>query len=152
MTNKVRTHIAGDAQTPAGLAPKHLTKQEFATRVFRLMQAKGWNQSDLARHAGLPRDAVSVYIRGKSLPTPPNLKALAAAFNIDPTELLPNHIENAIDADTPSLEIKVSVSAPGMAWLRVNRLVTMGAAIKIADILENDRVLDRNGSSDASQV
>lgn len=152
MVRKSRTHIDGDAQTPAHLIPKHLTKQEFGKRIYRLMLAKGWNQSELGRQTGLPRDSISVYVRGQSLPTPQNLQKLAEVFGISPEELLPNHAESAIDEDNPSFEMKTSTSAPGMAWVRVNRLVTMQTAIRIADLLENDRVLDRNGSSGAAEV
>lgn len=119
-------------------APRHLTKQEFGKRVYQLMLSRGWSQSELGRQSGLPRDSISVYIRGKSLPTPQSLEALARAFNVDPSEILPNHIESAIDEDTPSLEMKVSPNAPNQAWLRVNRLVSIKTAVKVVELLEAD--------------
>lgn len=119
-------------------APRHLTKQEFGKRVYQLMLSRGWNQSELGRQSGLPRDSISVYIRGKSLPTPQSLEALARAFNVDPSEILPNHVESAIDEDTPSLEMKVSPNAPNQAWLRVNRLVSIKTAVKVVELLEAD--------------
>jgi transcriptional regulator with XRE-family HTH domain len=134
------------------MVPKHLTKQEFGKRLYRLMLAKGWNQSELGRQSGLPRDSVSTYVRGRSLPTPQNLMALSEALGVSQEELLPNHTESAIDEDTPSFEMKTSTSSPNMAWVRVNRLVTMQTAIRIADLLENDRVLDRSGSGSSSEV
>lgn len=150
MPRKTRTHLLTDAATPDALVPKHLTKQEFGKRLYRLMLGKGWHQSELARQSGLPRDSISTYIRGKSLPTPQNLEVLAACFGIKTEELLPNHTESAIDEENPAFEMKVSTSAPGTAWVRVNRLVTMTTAIKIADLLDHDRVFDRSGSSDAA--
>ena len=139
MPNRVRTHLPTDA-APDVLVPKHLTKQEFGKRVYRLMLAKGWSQSELSRQADLPRDSISTYVRGKSLPTPQNLASLASALGVPEAELLPNHIESAIDHDNPAFEMRVSPGAPGMAWLRVNRAVSWGVAIKIADLLEHDRV------------
>ncbi len=152
MTNRVRTHITMDNSTPSGLIPKHLTKQEFGRRLHSASVKKGWSQSELARRSGIARDAISTYIRGKSLPTPPNLAALAKALGVPAEELLPNHIEAAIDNDMPSFEMKVSPSAPSTAWVRVNRLVTLATAVKIAELLEGDNVLDRNGSSEAAKV
>lgn len=143
MAPKVRSHLPADAPTPATLIPKHLTKQEFGKRLYKLMLAKGWHQSELARQADVARDAVSTYIRGKSLPTPVNLQALANALDVAPDELLPNITEAAIDEDDPSFEIKTSTSAQGKAWIRVNRLVTVATALKIGELLENDRVHDR---------
>ena len=152
MPRKVRTHITTDSPSDSRLAPRHLTKQEFGKRLYKLMLAKGWNQSELARQAGLPRDSVSVYIRGRSLPTPSSLQSLAAAFGLSTEELLPNHIESAIDEDTPSMEMKVSPNALDKAWLRVNRLVTVRAALKIMDILESDNAVDRSGGRGPAPV
>jgi transcriptional regulator with XRE-family HTH domain len=144
--------MVNDSPTDPTLQPKHLTKQEFGKRLYRLMLGKGWSQSELARQAGLPRDAISVYIRGKSLPTAVNLAALAKTFGVQEYELLPNHAESAIDEDNPAFEMKVSPSAPNVAWVRVNRMVSLSTAVKIAELLENDRVNDRARSGDAPSV
>ena len=108
MARKVRTHVGDDRP----LAPKHLTKQEFARRLYKLMVSKGWHQSELARQADIPRDSVSVYIRGKPLPSPLTVKKLAEALNVTPTELLPNYVESAIEEDIPSFDMRVSANAP----------------------------------------
>lgn len=141
MARNVRTFV-GDTPTEPELRPKHLSKQEFGRRLYRLMAAKGWHQSELARRAGIARDSVSTYIRGVSLPEPGNLDLLAKALGVDPAELLPNQIEAAIDNDIPSLEMKVSSGDPRIAWLRVNRLVTTATAAKIVEILSVDVIPD----------
>jgi transcriptional regulator with XRE-family HTH domain len=135
------------------LAPKSLTKQEFGKRLYRLMMAKGWRQSELARQADLPRDSVSTYIRGKTLPTPLSLQKLADALGVASEELLPNVVEGAIDEDIPSLEMKVSPNAPETAWLRVNRAVSLKTALEIMRLLEEDHVFDgtRNGGTPSVQ-
>ncbi len=141
MTRKTRTHVLTDEMPePANspLAPSHLRKQSFGRRLYKLMMERGWHQSELARRAGIPRDAVSIYVRGKSFPTPRNLAALSAALGVAETVLLPNHTESAIDEDNPSFEMKVSPSAPSVAWVRVNRLVSLATAVKIAELLEHD--------------
>lgn len=152
MARKERHHIGVmDALTPAGLVPKHLTKQQFAQRLHRLRLAKGWNQSDLARAADLPRDSISVYLRAKSLPTALSLQKLSQALGVPPEELLPNHAEQAIaEDDTPSFELRVSTGAPSRAWIRVNRLVSLTTAVKIADLLEHDNADGSRGGGAAA--
>ncbi len=139
MTKKIRTHLpTSDSMQDSKLTPKHLTKQEFGRRLYNLMIRKNWHQSELARRAGLPRDSISTYIRGVTLPTPKNLRALAEALELDPEALLPNHSESAIDADNPAFELRVSPSNSSVAWVRVNRLVKVSTAVKIAEILQDD--------------
>lgn len=153
---KLRTHMGvavGDSPIPSGLRPKHLTKQEFGRRLYGLMLKAGWNQSELARRATqagaaeVSRDNVSTYIRGTSLPTPPKLESLAKALKVLPETLLPNYIESAIDDDQPAFEMKVSGSNPGVAWLRVNRLVRTTTATEIAKLLEQDDAAPNGGRS-----
>lgn len=141
MAVKQRTHIPDNSSVDP-LAPKHLTKQDFAKRLYRLMLKRGWNQSELARRADLPRDSVSTYIRAKVMPTPQSAERLARALGVTPEELLPNHVESAIEEDTPSLEMKVSVNAPHKAWLRVNRLVSLSTAAKVIALIEAEDAPD----------
>lgn len=141
MARNVRTYI-GDSPTDEDSRPKHLTKQEFGRRLYRLMNNRGWNQSDLARAADITRDAASTYIRGKSLPGPRNLKKLAVALGITEQELLPNQIEQAIDRDPPAFSIQISVSNPKVAWVRVNRLMSTVTGLKIAELLNADETPD----------
>ncbi len=159
VAKRIRTHLTtevGDSPLPLGLRPKHLTKQEFGRRLYKLMIAKGWNQSDLARHATsyakkhagcgeVSRDNVSTYIRGTSLPLPDKLKSLAGCLDTTPEELLPNYVESAIDDDQPAFEMKVSTANPGLAWLRVNRLVRTATATAVAQLLEKDDVSATDG-------
>jgi transcriptional regulator with XRE-family HTH domain len=152
MPRKVRTHIMTDTTSDLRLAPRHHSKQEFGKRLRRLMLGKGWNQSELARQSNLPRDSISVYIRGRSLPTPSSLQGLSTALGLSTEELLPNQIEGAIDEDMPSLEFRVSSSDPRRGWLQVNRLVTVRAAVRIVEILENDNAVDRSGGGDPAPV
>lgn len=143
MAYRTRTHLSGDDMTPLGLAPKHISKQAFARRLYNLILAKGWSQSELARRSGLQRDRISTYVRGQTLPTPQNAAAIAQALGITTEELLPNMAEAAIEEDTPSLEMRVSTNDPTKAWLRVNRLVKTETAAKVITILNDDDVLDR---------
>jgi transcriptional regulator with XRE-family HTH domain len=142
MAKNVRTFI-GDEPTDLTLRPKHLTKQDFGRRLYKLMISKGWSQSELARQAGIKRDSVSTYIRGVSFPERGNLEALADALSVNPDDLLPNVIESAIDEDVPSLELKISTADARIAWLRVNRLVSTVTCMKVLDLLNCDEIPDR---------
>jgi transcriptional regulator with XRE-family HTH domain len=142
MAKRVQTYLA-DSQTDPGMKPKHLTKQEFGKRLYHLMIERGWHQSELARQSGIARDSVSTYIRGVSLPEPGNLVRLAKAFGMEPGDLLPNSVEASIHNDVPSLNVNVSSSDPRLAWLQVNRLVSMTTCLKVVDLLGNDVLPDR---------
>jgi transcriptional regulator with XRE-family HTH domain len=137
MPRKTRFHI--DALPESSLTPKHLTRQEFGRRLYQLMLSRGWNQSELARRSDLPRDSISTYIRGRTLPTPKSLQGIAEAFGMQPGDILPNAVEAAVDEDNPSLELRVSTSAPASAWLRVNRLVSLATASRVIEVIEADR-------------
>jgi transcriptional regulator with XRE-family HTH domain len=145
MARSYRTHISAGRPAKSRLTPKHMTKEEFARRLYGLMIEKGWRQADLARAAGLPRNAISVYLRGASLPNPDSLKKLAKALDVEPDILLPNYKESAIDRDNPALEFRVSPGDPKTAWLRINRSVSTSLAIKIMGLLEEEDAQTANG-------
>lgn len=142
MANKVHTHFTLDSLPSGGLAPKHLHKQEFGRRLYRLMIAKGWNQSELARRADIPRDSVSTYVRGKTAPTPQSVEKLARALGVEPAVLYPNVAESGLENEEPAVDMRVSSSSPHLSWLRVNRLVHTRSALKILEILEDDNAAD----------
>lgn len=148
MPNKVHTHFTLDSLPEGGIAPKHLHKQEFGRRLYRMMIAKGWNQSELARQSDLPRDSVSTYIRGKTAPTPQSVEKLACALGVEPTVLYPNVAESGLANEEPAVDMRVSSSAPHLSWLRVNRLVHTRSALKILEILNDDNASDAKRSGE----
>lgn len=137
--NTTRT-FGGDTPSDQGLRPSHLSKQEFARRVQKLMFERGLHAAEVARRAGLTRDAVSTYTTGRSLPNDKNAHKLAKVLGVSIDELLPNRIEKAIDNDPPALDLKVSQSNPEVAWLRINRLVSTRTAMQIMELLTKDEV------------
>lgn len=140
MPRAVKTHLLEEDSAVEGDLVA-VTKQEFGRRLYQELVARGWNQSELARRADLPRDAISTYIRGRSVPTPQSLAKLAKALGKAPAELLPNHAVDAVKTDSsPSVEIKVSAADPNKAWLRIDRLVSFETAVKIAAILSAEPV------------
>lgn len=130
--------MAAEDSTSETLKPKYSTKFEFGRRLYRLMMEKGLTQSDLARAAGLTRNAVSTYVTGRNFPTPLNLQKIAKALHLTAEDLLPNLLEHEAPEDSPSLEMKVSSGAPNKAWLKVNRLVTLSTAARVIELIESD--------------
>lgn len=129
--------------------PTNLTKHEFGKRLYRLMIGKGWTQSELSRRANIKRDNVSKYIRGVSLPGRTNVIALANALGAQPDDLLPDQAITAMDAENPSFEMKVLSEDMTKTRLRVNRIVSIDSALKIAEILKNDEAANTEGSGGA---
>lgn len=143
MARREKHHVISDA--PGNKAtvdmPRHLLKQEFGRRLAEKLESKGWNQSDLARHAGMGRNNVSTWVNGGSYPSRPNLLKIAKALGMTPDELLPNHTELAIRGEVnPDLSMRASIGDPSRSWLTVNRLVSTSLAAKIMVLLENDRL------------
>lgn len=139
MTRSTRFHV--DELPSADFTAKHLTKQEFGRRLYTEMLSKGWNQAELARRSDLPRNNISTYIRGASFPTPLSLQKIAKALGVAPADLMPNSVESAIEEDTPSLNMRVSTSAPNTAWLQINRLVSLQTAVKVIEMVESDTIV-----------
>jgi transcriptional regulator with XRE-family HTH domain len=122
-----------------GLTPKAISKQEFGRRLHSLLINKGWNQSDLAREAGIGKDSISGYIRGRSFPGPNKLKEIADALGVSKEKLLPNSLQAAMDEELPAFEVRQAVGHGNRVWLRVNRAVSFSTAARIIAELEKDQ-------------
>lgn len=114
------------------------TKAEFAKRVYKRMMDKGWNQSQLARYAGLPRDSISVYIRGRSLPTPQSLQKLAACLGCAPEDLLSLYAQAAAEIQPTRLELREIHGEPDYIWLKINARFKAETALKILMLARED--------------
>jgi transcriptional regulator with XRE-family HTH domain len=60
----------------------------FGRGLYKLMSGKGWHQADFARASGVSDDAISRYIRGRSLPTRDSAKLLADALGMSVQQLM----------------------------------------------------------------
>ena len=120
-------------------APKELMRAEFGRRLQAELIRKGWNQSELARNAGLHmpdkhfgRDLVSGYVRGKILPGPIHMDALCKALGKKPEDLLPAGA-NAAPENAP---IKTQSIDENRVLLQVNQVVDWPVALKILELLK----------------
>lgn len=144
MIRKVYHNLGAPAALPPD-APQDAVKGEFARRLQERLIAKGMRQSDLARATALHmpkdtkfgRDSVSIYIRGKSLPGPTSLAAMAKALDCKPEDLMPSRGLPSANEASPSLDAKEL--ADGNVWLRVNQAVPWDVAISVMSALKVQR-------------
>lgn len=124
-------------------APGDAVRRAFAHRLYTLMVAKGWNQSDLARALttemgkNFGKDNVSNYVRGVSLPTGPRLLAIAKVFDVAPEDLVVAAGRPSAESKNPKWEARPLDNEH--SWLKVNRRVSRDLALKIVNMLENER-------------
>ena len=93
----------------------------------------------LLKHSRLGRDNISKYVRGKVLPLPPALEAMAKVLEMKTSELLPARATRSAGADYPPLSVKDI--GEGRVWLQINRSVTWQKGLEIIRILkEEDKI------------
>lgn len=114
------------------------TKAEFAKRVYKRMMDKGWNQSQLARYSGLPRDSISVYVRGRSLPTPQSLQKLSTCLGCAPEDLLSTYAQAAAEIQPTRLELREIHGEPDYMWIKLNARFKKETALKILMLAGQD--------------
>lgn len=138
---------------------------EFGRRLQRRMNEMGWNQTELARRASehLPRaakgqvqghsigrDQVSSYIRGKYLPRPHVLAALAKALSCEQADLLPPEMVPSVDTkakeprhgDTSHMPERVfDLHAVDERHMRITlrTVITNDTAFAIGKLLDADK-------------
>ncbi len=125
--------------------------QEFGRRLQARMIALGWNQSELSRRAtehlpkpakgqvqghSLGRDRISSYIRGKYLPRPEALEAIAKALKCKPEDLLPSDFVPSVVEEGPLMEMR-SLDNHRVA-IRINRVVSQQTALAIMTLLAKE--------------
>ena len=131
MNDKI-VDLAGEEKTPL---PREYERQKFAKKLYEMMVARGLSNAELGRLAGLGRDSISFYVRGKQMPTDRNIVALARALNVKPEDLRPNVLERAFEGEAPALEIRAAHGHPDKMWLQVNQMVSPDKAMRIMAIL-----------------
>lgn len=136
-------HNAKPSKDLPDSAPRDAIKVEFANRLNAAMVKKGWTQSELARRASdhhpekqIGRDSISVYMRGKALPSAAVLGALAASLGIEPSDLLPTRGVPTASQASPKLDVKDI--GDGRVWLRINQEAPWPIALEIMKLLQSE--------------
>jgi transcriptional regulator with XRE-family HTH domain len=111
-------------------------KQQFGQRLSTFLVQRGWTQSELARRAGLGRDAISTYVRGTAHPEPQNLLKIAKALGVDPTALFNgSHLQQRQLIDESILEISQQAGSHDKVVLHIRQVVSRDVAAKIMALL-----------------
>jgi transcriptional regulator with XRE-family HTH domain len=116
---------------PEAISNRHLVKAEFAKRLYSKIMERGWTQSEFARNCDLARDAISTYVRGRSIPSPQALEKMAAVLSVRPEELLPNYYESAHTRQEPTFELRDVPNDEGYMWIKLNMRLPKKVAMQI---------------------
>lgn len=119
------------AQEPDAMSNRHVVKAEFAKRLYNKIAEKGWTQSEFARHCDLARDAISTYVRGRSIPSPQALEKMASVLSVRPEDLLPNYYEAAQNKQEPTFELRDVPNEEGYMWIKLNMRLPKKVAMQI---------------------
>jgi transcriptional regulator with XRE-family HTH domain len=135
-----RDHAPPPSGTVPSGAPPEAIRMEFARRLQAALNERGWTQSELARrmapllkHSRLGRDNISKYVRGKVLPLPPALEAMAKVLGVEGRDLLPSRGRQATAEEHAPLDVRDI--GEGRVWLRVNQAVDWPIALQILGLL-----------------
>lgn len=133
----------------------NIERMEFAKKLINLMRDKNLNQSDLARKSGLTRDAISTYVRARSMPEPLNLAKLAKALGVEPSYFQLDYYRIAermaspepFNADPlapatpatvatvataePSDPVSMTINSDGMAVVKINAVMEVAKAAEL---------------------
>ena len=126
------------SQEPDALSNRHLLKVEFSKRLFSKIHERGWTQAEFARNCELARDAISTYVRGRSIPSPQALEKMAAVLNVRPEDLLPNYYEAAQSKQEPTFELRDVPNEEGYMWMKLNMRLPKKLAMKIFTLVQDD--------------
>jgi transcriptional regulator with XRE-family HTH domain len=123
-----------------GMVPKEI-KERFASTLRTLVQARGWNQSDLGRESGIGRDCISGYVRAKNMPNTKHMDALASALQVTRAMLMgdPPAPTQQGDGNNDILKIVPLPGETGRSYIEVRRVVSSEQAIQIVAILASER-------------
>lgn len=125
-----------------GETPQEIIRDKFSKRLIDEMADRGWSQSDLAREASrhlpsgeIARDNISNYVRGRALPNPPFLRALAKALNTTDEDLLPERGVPPSRDGGPLPSLDVRDAGDNMAYVRINRRLPWPVALEIMQLV-----------------
>ena len=123
------------AQSITG-APLTAIRMDFAKRLQDALSDRGWTQSELARRMApllkesrIGRDNISKYVRGKVLPLPPALEAMAKVLGMESRDLLPSRATAAVSEEQAPRSFR---DIGGRRyWVQINMALDEDTALEI---------------------
>jgi len=127
----------------SSVVPADAIRMEFARRLQSALNDRGWTQSELARrmaphlkYSRLGRDNISKYVRGKVLPLPPALEAMAKVLDMSTSDLLPARRTPAGSEERPPMSVRMSPEGD-IAWIQLNMALPFAVIVEIQQIIKN---------------
>jgi transcriptional regulator with XRE-family HTH domain len=125
-------------------APPVAIRMQFAKRLQDALNEKGWTQSELARRVApklkdsrIGRDNISKYVRGKVLPLPAALHAIAEVLGMEAKDLLPSRATQAVVDELSPLDLRDI--GGDRYWLQVNMALDADVALEIMQLIRRGR-------------
>jgi transcriptional regulator with XRE-family HTH domain len=110
-----------------------------ASRIREMVEQSGLTQAEIARRAGLQRDAFGRYMLGKTRTPSKKLISIARVFGVPPSHLDPSRseLDEIAEADpTPVHDYTITPAAgAGMVRLEFSAELPIGVAAEIIEIL-----------------
>lgn len=119
-----------------------ISKAEFGRRLYDMILARGWRQSELARRANVQRDGISSYINGKTYPSDQNLVKIARALGVKPNDLMPDFGMSGPAGVSSDFTVEALPGDPAMVRIRLDRVLPVGIATEIV-VLVNKHAANR---------
>lgn len=114
----------------------------YAQRIQDLTEKSGLAQAELARRAGITRDAFNRYHSGRTRPPPDKLHALADLFAVHPNDIDPDAVTLRKRSDVKSAEPyrigRASNGNPDYVHIQVNVDVHISAMSRIIEIVNEE--------------
>ena len=124
--------------------PPAAVRMEFARRLQNAMSDKGWTQSELARRVApylpesrLGRDNISKYVRGKVLPLPPALEAMAKVLGVESKDLLPSRATAGVSQELMPSSLRDI--GGDRYWVQLNMALDADIALEIMQLVRKGR-------------
>ncbi|MGQ7249046.1 helix-turn-helix domain-containing protein [Halomonas sp. V046] len=129
------------------LGPKERLKQHVQSLVLATMKRHDWSQSDLARRAGMPRNNISLYARGRSIPSYEHAVKLSRVLRVDPAEL--TGIAEAQERAGEDDVVDVKSTANGKYLLSLRKELSSSQLTRFLELL--DQINREDESARAAQ-
>lgn len=120
--------------------PPEAIRMAFARRLQSSLNERGWTQSELARRVApllkesrIGRDNISKYVRGKVLPLPAALEAIAKVLEMRSQDLLPARASVGND-ENPPISVR-DMGEQDMAWVQINMALPWDKALEIQRVI-----------------
>lgn len=116
--------------------PPDVIKKNIGKRIQQRLYELGWRQTELANRAGLGRDSISLYIRGKNTPGPRNLKLVSDALGVTVQDLAPELQTATKNRQGDFGPQHCSQTSDGFWHIRIDRVVDQKTMLKILKALD----------------